>query len=577
MKTKKYLVIAHDILSEIAHHEIFETLGKEANPENTKIISFRPEIELKHGETMGVSWLSLRTTQSELFKNEIEPILPEYKEDIICYFGLAPIPLAVHLGLLMSSFTDVKVYLKHHTEMNWKWPSISVPAPTITGLPSEKFLAEGNVTLRFGTSYVVHPESTSELVIDPLKDVNLSAAKTGIDIFGSQEDLRLYVEKFRYVIDEIKNHLPKANGVHLFASIPVGLAFMIGQQINTNVHRPLHVYEYSTNHLPAYKEAFILSQDEVLELDIPENKRDEILKLRLLLADELEKVKGFAENQITKEKKWFRNLFPSVSVDLFDSSLWNPLASIGDTDLKTSVFTDKPHDVNESKFYVGGKWYLPDVFLYQLMIQFSHDEILRAIRLFWFHEALHVKTHIINSQNSEEIGRYPRILEEADYQADVYALLNEYKFQQIQKKNTHEFFMSGIQIMISTMWTFDEISKHDEIQVRRMNRYLIWYFQLCLIEKEPMELEEIMEILARKPLLEMKLHGITTADRKRIMFNLKIDRKSELGIAVFYQNRMEKHGYNGGQLSLDRLIEGFRERNNDAIKEVMCQLISEIL
>lgn len=578
MKTKKYLVIAHDILSEISHSEIFEVLGKEATKENTKIISFRNEIELKHGETMGVSWRSLKAEQTQFFKNEIQPLFEEYQEYEIAYFGLAPISLAIHLGYLMSGFKKVNVFIKHHIDKNWKWSEESTEEPLMVNLPKEQFIAEGDITLRFATSYVVNSESTKDLVVDPLRDVYLTAPSPGVDLFGSEEALKIYVGQFRFVIDELVNQLPKVTAIHLFASIPVGLGFLIGQEISPTIHPAINVYEYSRDNIPPYREAFSIQGTEAIELVIPDDRIPEIMMLRELLTKELENVKGFAENQITHEKNWFRNLFATVRYSLFDSQLWNPLAAIGDTNLKNSKITDKSHDPKEAKFYVNGKWYFSDVFLYQLIAQFADDQLLSAVRLFWFHEVLHTETHVITSQNSEEIGRYPRILEEADYQADVYALLNEFKIQRIQNKDAHDFFVRTIQTMIDTMWTFDELEKHDEIQVRRMNRYLIWYFLLCLIEKAPIELEEILDILSRKPLLEMKLHGITTADRKRIMFNLKIDgdRRKELGIAVFHQNRMAKHGNNGGQLSLDRLIDGFRERDNVAIKDVMCQLISEI-
>ena len=55
---------------------------------------------------------------------------------------------------------------------------------------------------------------------------------------------------------------------------------------------------------------------------------------------------------------------------------------------------------------------------------------MQAGRLFLFHEALHYSSegHRLTSEVANGIGQFPKVIEEADYQAKVWALPSEYKY-----------------------------------------------------------------------------------------------------------------------------------------------------
>jgi len=52
-------------------------------------------------------------------------------------------------------------------------------------------------------------------------------------------------------------------------------------------------------------------------------------------------------------------------------------------------------------------------------------DVDRAIRVVLIHEGLHYYQHNLSQVTVEGIGRFPKIVEDADYQADIYAILYE--------------------------------------------------------------------------------------------------------------------------------------------------------
>jgi len=126
----KYLVIAHDILTEISDTEIYEAIGSEISTNEIEIMRFPNRLEF--GNTQGFGWQDRKTKQSDFFLQHIGLKLDLHKEAEIMYFGLAPIPLAIHLGYLVSGLRQVRVFQMHHDEKNWKWQLVDTSTDIVT-------------------------------------------------------------------------------------------------------------------------------------------------------------------------------------------------------------------------------------------------------------------------------------------------------------------------------------------------------------------------------------------------------------------------------------------------------------
>lgn len=577
MKTnnKNYLVIAHDILADISDQEIIDTLGVKIDSDQVEIIHF--DFQLEHGDTMGFGWQELKTKQFNFFKKEIEPRIQDNPNACVVYFGLAPIPLAIHLGFLVSALKKVQVFQKNHDRKDWKWSSNDPVKPISRDVPKQLFKGAGDVVLLCSTSYPINLDSIHEIVLDPLNEIMLTLKKTGRDVFDSEEGIMSYSSGFRDVMDQISNNLVGTNGIHLFCSIPVGLAFLMGQEIQPNIHPDLIIYEYKRDSDPCYLETFIVQRDPIQERIVPKEEIVKIQEFREFLEVELNnEVKAFVE-KYEEGESWFKGLFPKENIDEFNSTYWKNLAPITKTRLLESTFSKDAFDESESQFFVGGKWYLSDALIFALMSRMAEQkDLLSAFRLFWFHEVLHVSTHNLHSGNTSGVGRYPKVIEEADYQADVYALLHEFSYHKIRAANVKNSFLETTERMIMTMWAFDDLNPSPRMQVRRIGRYLIWYYQYVFISEYCQELNEILSALSNKPIIELRLVGLTSPDKQRLEIDLKGYSRDQLGLAVLHNNQFKSRGFGNGQLSLDRLMDGFLNRDHNTIVEVMRQFVREI-
>lgn len=83
------------------------------------------------------------------------------------------------------------------------------------------------------------------------------------------------------------------------------------------------------------------------------------------------------------------------------------------------------------------------------------------------------------------------------------------------------------------MWAFDDRGKVEEIQIKRVSRYLIWYWQYVLIERYGNTRDEIITILEEKPLIE--INGLKTKELNNRFFydlNKRNSRYLEIGTLI---------------------------------------------
>ena len=167
---------------------------------------------------------------------------------------------------------------------------------------------------------------------------------------------------------------------------------------------------------------------------------------------------------------------------------------------------------------------------------------------------------------NENIGSFPKVLELADYQSDVYAILNEYGYQRTSEEidNPREFFKETIETAIETMWSFDDLGYPlIQIQVRRLNRYLIWHWQLIRIEKSKGSLDEIVKILEERPHIE--LSGLKTKEENgRFYFELEQNQNFPLELAIFYKNSVIRRG-STSHFKIEDIIDGIENMKSDKI------------
>ena len=177
---------------------------------------------------------------------------------------------------------------------------------------------------------------------------------------------------------------------------------------------------------------------------------------------------------------------------------------------------------------------------------------------------------MFNARNSNRDWSISQVIEEADYQADAWALLNEYRYccmhePQKLRDGLKQFFCNAIDTAVETMWSFVDTGEELRlIQICSMNRFLNWYWQWINIEdlEGKGTLEEIVCILFNKPVIEFA--GAPMELRAhRIYFKLNIKNQSPLQLAAFIKNKVHRFA----PTAINGIVDGFRYLKGQKIKD----------
>lgn len=574
---KGLLIIKHEYFRLITNEECIQVLPDEWKNLHREFISVTGET-LRLNELYDAPQVQIALAQREFFKKVIVEklqALPGYK---ILYFGLAPIPLAIDLGYQFHNFRDIEAFQYHHVEKKWyqytNHKAVKEFKIEVNNLPDPKQKGISELSLRLSISHHIKPQDTIDVLPDAA-EVNLELTEPNEDAVSTKDEMVAIAEEFKKVMDIISGNESNIEVVHLFASVPVGVAFMIGTKISPNIHPYVQTYQYSANEKPKYINSVLVKGEIDNETSLNEEQLKIAWELRTICNVELKgNIRKFAYDNETdsRGRSWYLGLMPKLADGIMVDKFWKNLPPISDTSLKGDEIDFQLKTVVDGFYWNLGKWYVDDHFYVSLKKRIDNLEaIKKANRLFLFHEALHYKKHKLTTATANNIGSFPKVLETADYQADVYGILNEYSYAfkaGYDVSDVKAFFLNNISIATETMWSFDDRGKElEEMQIRRVSRYLIWYWQYVQIEKFGSSLDDIVRILEEKPVIE--INGLKTKElNNRFFYDLNRRNSKYLEIGIFKDNVVVRHG-SASNMPIESLIEGLKQMNGELIKEVL--------
>jgi hypothetical protein len=233
---------------------------------------------------------------------------------------------------------------------------------------------------------------------------------------------------------------------------------------------------------------------------------------------------------------------------------------------------------NGFQYYeVDRRWLLDDGLLSSFARRFENDvDAGRAARLFLLHETVHHDAQGLTGATAQSVGRFARVLETLDYHADTYAILHEYDFA--TRRNSLDAtiaqrFTTILDSALGTFWAFDENEPTDRMQVRRVHRYLIWYWQLLRLGCTRAQ-EEAFSVLADRPFIELAgPRQQANRERTYFMFDKTPDGPFEIGLV--WQGRLRRFP-NGPAANLTDMITGFRRRDGALVKQTIKGIFDQV-
>lgn len=156
-------------------------------------------------------------------------------------FAIAPIPLLVELGHLLSDIPVAEVYQLHREPSDWKWQetpdgfAFSIEQPSGT---------HATVALNLSLSATI--DDSRIMAVFPQEHISIwrmTVQKPNNDFMKGKEQLRQFRKQFRLLLDRIKARHGQNVILHVFPAVPVSVAVEIGRVWMPKADLPLCIYD----------------------------------------------------------------------------------------------------------------------------------------------------------------------------------------------------------------------------------------------------------------------------------------------------------------------------------------------
>ena len=427
----------------------------------TIVISYSQALSLADGQEINFTQFAYEHKQQ--FKREILPFIEKHKDYVITYFGLVPVPLGIDFGHLFFNYNRIEIFQWHHKYKIWyqetdqgKTVGDNTILPFKLPDPNQKGIS--SVLIRLSLAHTVTSLTTDE-VLPNAAEIDIAFKMPDEDAIDTREKMVEVGEIVQRVFDQLAENRSDLDVIHLFAAIPCGPAFLIGTKISPNVHPFIQTYQYKNTGSPKYRKAILVKQKAENTKIITAEDREKAVKIRKLADSVLrEEIRKFCQKnkQDASGRKWPNEVIHIEEPGIMNEPFWSGLPPICQTDLEKDSCSRNPETIENGAKRIRNQWHIDDYFLTGVAKRIKDEkELKRAFRLFFFHEVLHDVEHDLGDGRSQGVDFFPKVLEIADYQADVYALLNECGYQRFVYEGIKElknFSLKVIGVNMETAW-----------------------------------------------------------------------------------------------------------------------------
>lgn len=185
-------------------------------------------------------WIIEQENLHRKFNQFVTPRLTAGHVDHFSIFALAPQPLLIELGRLLSDIPAAEVYQLHREEPNWIWQKYPENFDYIL---HETDACNETVALNLSLSATIDNSRIINVFNRDVSIWTLTIENPNNDFLKSREQLSLFRKKFRQLLDRIKSKHGQDTVLHLFPAVPVSVAVEIGRVWMPKADLPLRIYD----------------------------------------------------------------------------------------------------------------------------------------------------------------------------------------------------------------------------------------------------------------------------------------------------------------------------------------------
>lgn len=185
---------------------------------------------------------------------EIEHLRRQYESKIgsrlasgdvqhISIFAIAPQPLLMEFGRLLSDIPAADVYQLHREPPDWKWQK---HPHEFNYSIIEPYSFNGAPVLNLSLSATINHDRIIKFVNEPYSVWKMAINHPNNDFMKSRKQLEMFRIEFRKLLDRIKTKHGQSAVIHLFPAVPVSIAIEIGRTWMPKADLPIKIYDQNT-------------------------------------------------------------------------------------------------------------------------------------------------------------------------------------------------------------------------------------------------------------------------------------------------------------------------------------------
>ncbi len=201
------------------------------------------ELSLKNSlyqDHEGKYWEIEREHLKRQYESNIAPRLASGSVWHFSIFAIAPQPLLMEFGRLLSDIPAADVYQLHREPADWKWQAHPdgfnyrvVEPDTFDGAPA----------LNLSLSATINNSRISQVLSEPHSIWTMTIECPNNDFLKSRLQLQMFRTAFRKLLDQIKAKYGETTVIHLFPAVPVSVAVETGRVWMPKADLSIKVYE----------------------------------------------------------------------------------------------------------------------------------------------------------------------------------------------------------------------------------------------------------------------------------------------------------------------------------------------
>jgi hypothetical protein len=170
----------------------------------------------------------------------VRPRLAQGNIQHLSIFAVAPQPLLILLGFLLSDLQAAEVYQLHREPPDWRWQEGPEHFEYLVFEPKE---VKGPPALILSLSATISDERITTVLGKDVTIWRVTVAEPHNDFLKSRQQVQLFRQQLRRLMDRIKIQHGEQAVLHVFPAMPVALAVEVGRIVMSKADLSLRIYD----------------------------------------------------------------------------------------------------------------------------------------------------------------------------------------------------------------------------------------------------------------------------------------------------------------------------------------------